>query len=112
MSTDTLAATAAVLLSLLFSYVPGFQSWFEPLNATYKRLIMLFLLVLVAGGAFALACARLGEVAVTCDQPGAWGLLRALIAAMVANQATYALSPKKGTNAAPNSSELGRLWKG
>lgn len=98
MSAELLASTAAIVLSLLFSYVPGFKTWYEPLDADTKRLIMLGFLVLVAGGAFGLACAGLGAeigIAVTCDQAGAWGLVRALIAAIVANQAAYALSPRK-----------------
>jgi hypothetical protein len=58
---------------------------------------MLVLLVLVAGGAFSLACADLGlglGITLACDQSGAFGLLQTLIMALVANQATYSITPK------------------
>jgi hypothetical protein len=95
MSPETLASLAGILLSLLFSYIPGFATWYDPLSPNLKRLIMLALLALVSGGSFALACANWPDVSATCDQAGAIDLTRAFIAAMIANQTAYALSPKK-----------------
>ena len=37
MTGSTLAALAASLLSLLFSYIPGFQTWYSPLELYTKR---------------------------------------------------------------------------
>ena len=57
MSSEVLSATAGVLLSLAFSYVPGLSGWFASLEGTHKRLVMLAALVIVSAGAFALSCA-------------------------------------------------------
>ena len=45
MSADFLAAIAAALLSLGFSYIPSAQGWWESLSANYRKLIMLGLMV-------------------------------------------------------------------
>ena len=95
MSSELLASVAGVLLSLAFSYLPGLRPWFDKLQPDYKRLVMLAALALVAGGAFALAC--IGQYpALTCDEAGAWVLVRAFLAAAIANQAAYALTPRGG----------------
>lgn len=98
MTADTLSASAAILLSLAFSYIPPIETLYQRLTPTFKRLVMLAALVLTAAGSFALACSGFADqlsLGLTCDTPGALGLLRALIAALVANQAAYALSPRK-----------------
>ena len=98
MTGSTLAALAASLLSLLFSYVPGFKTWYSPKDPYFKRLIMLSLVIVAAMGAFSFACAGLADdfsVKVSCDAFGAWGLVRAVIAAVAANQAVFLISPKK-----------------
>lgn len=100
MTPEILASSAAILLSLLFSYVPGFKTWYEPLSPDSKRLVMLALLFLTSAACLAISCSRLpldpafGNM-VSCDAPGAVGLLRVFIAAMIANQAAYALSPRR-----------------
>ena len=95
-SAEELCVAAGVLLSLGFSYVPGLNEWFGALAPTRKRLVMLAGLLLVTGGVFALSClqAPLGLEKVTCTQAGAWGLLRALAMAAIANQSAYALTPR------------------
>lgn len=98
MTTETLSATAAILLSLAFSYLPGLSTAYQALAPVHKRLVMLGMLILTAAGAFAISCAGFAVqvgLAVTCDWPGASGLLRALIAALVANQSAYAITPKR-----------------
>lgn len=90
LSPDYLAALAGILLSLVFSYTPGLQPKYDALPPTTKRLIMLGALALAAAGVLAYQCRADGacyganwELAVT-----------AFIAAAVANQATFALTPK------------------
>ncbi len=98
MTGSTLAALAASLLSLLFSYVPGFKTWYSPKDPYLKRLIMLAVVIVAAMGAFSFACAGLADdfsVKVSCDAFGAWGLVRAVIAAVAANQAVFLISPRK-----------------
>lgn len=97
MTSEGISAAAGVILSLSFSYVPKLNQRYSDLSPEAKRLIMLGLLALVAIGAFGLTCSRAPFEAlktVTCDQAGAWGLGRALITAVVANQATFLISPK------------------
>ena len=95
MSPETLSAIAAALLSLLFSYVPGFKTWYQPLTPAVKRLVMLILLALIALVSFALACggATLNPK-LTCDQGGLLTLIQSLLAALAANQATFLITPK------------------
>lgn len=97
MDANLLSAIAAVVVSFLFSYVPGLNTWFAGLASEWKRLIMLGVLVLVAAGAVGLACAGLAVdfgLSVTCDKPGVIGVVQALILALAANQATYSISPE------------------
>ena len=97
MTVEYLSATSAVILSLCFSYIPGLKQQYEALDGIYKRLVMLVLLGVVAGGALVLACTPYGaqfQIGVTCDQVGLAEVFKVFLAAMVANQATYAITPK------------------
>lgn len=109
MTPDLLSSFAAVSLSLMASYLPGFSPWFDALTPNYKRLIMLGLLFLVAAGSYGLACYDLGEILgipLSCDTPSLIGLLRALLAAIVANQATFLVSPKMHHRVAENTEKI------
>jgi hypothetical protein len=104
MTAEELAGAAGVVLSLLLSYVPGLNARFGVLSGAEKRLVVLALLVVTAGGAFALGClpaaaAGLGVSLPVCSQVGAWGLARVLAAAVIANQATFLLSPRRQRDA-------------
>lgn len=97
MSAELLGSVAGVVLSLLFTYVPGLKNKYGALDGTYKRLIMLGLLVLAAAGAFGLACAGWGDsfgITFTCDEAGARELVQVFIVALVANQSAFLISPK------------------
>lgn len=93
MNAEFLSMIAGILLSLLFSYVPGASDWYGALDGVRKRLVMLGLLFLAAVGAFALSCAGIYDFA-PCDQAGAVQAVEAFIAAVIANQTTYLVSPK------------------
>ena len=98
MTVETLSASAAMLLSLIISYVPGISTKYQELSGEYKRLVMVGLLLIVAVGTVALACAGLGfdfGLELTCDRIGIVTVLKAFIAALVANQAAYMVSPQK-----------------
>jgi hypothetical protein len=92
MTAEQLALTAGVILSLLFSYIPGLNVKFTALDPVYKRLVMLVLIIISAGGIFGLSCAGILSY-VTCDQAGAWGLVELIVLAAIANQSAYLLSP-------------------
>jgi hypothetical protein len=90
---DFLALVAGVVLSLVFSYVPGLSAKFAALDPTVKRLYMLGLLVLTAAAIFGLSCASV-LTGVTCDKPGLLQMIEILILAVIANQSTYQISPQ------------------
>ena len=102
---EVLTAIAGVVLSLLFSYVPGLNVWFDSLGVgkgpggsdddTPKQLVMAGLLLAVCLVVFGLSCwGVLG--AVSCDQPGVIGLVWACILALMGNQGVHRISPKAG----------------
>ena len=96
MTAEVLSAIAGIVLSLLFSYVPGLSTKFAGLSKEAKSLIMLGILAVVAGVVYGLSCTSWGaawNISITCDQAGAQKLIGAFIAALVANQATYLISP-------------------
>lgn len=97
MTAELLSSVAGIVLSLLFSYVPGLNAWFAGLDSVKKSLIMLGALLLVAGGIYGIACIGWGEawgITMTCDQAGLQQLVTAFILAAVSNQAAYKLSPE------------------
>lgn len=95
MNAEELSAVAGILLSLGFSYIPGVNERFAQLSPTGKRIVMLAMLAIAALGAFGLSCAGLETgAALQCDRSGAWGLARSLAAAIIANQAAFAISPQ------------------
>lgn len=95
MTTQELSAIAGVLLSLVFSYAPGAKDWFETLTPTFKRLVMLGLLLMATGGVFGLACGQVVSGIATCDRAGAIELARIFVTAVVANQSAFLISPKR-----------------
>lgn len=90
MTSNQLAEFAGIVLSLAFSYVPGLREKYDALDGSYKRLVMLGALALVAAGVFGLSCWGIMD-SVTCTKTGAIGLFEAFVAAAIANQATYLL---------------------
>jgi hypothetical protein len=93
MTAETLSAVAGVVLSLAFSYVPGLAPWFDGLEATMKRLVMAGSLAVVSIIVVALSCWNVTPL-VVCNQAGVVELVSAFLAALVANQAAYLISPK------------------
>jgi hypothetical protein len=97
MDAQTLALLSGVVLSLLFSYIPGLNTWYAALDGTIKRLIMLALLFVTGLAVVGIACAGFGValgISVTCDQTGFIGVLKAFVAAAIANQAAYSVTPQ------------------
>lgn len=92
---EALSAVAGVVLSLLFSYVPGLNTWFAGKAEETKKLLMLALLAVVAGGVFGLSCTQFGTalgIPLTCDQAGGFKMVMILVFAVMGNQGAYGLT--------------------
>lgn len=94
MTSEMLAMVAGAILSLACSYVPGLSNWYGSLDGTGKRLVMLAALAAGGAGVFAVGCAGLLPAQVQCSQAGAFEMLRVFILALMANQATFSISPR------------------
>lgn len=94
MTSEQLAAIAGIILSLAFSYVPGLSDKYATLNSIQKSLVMAALLLAVSIGVFAGSCGGIWNT-VACTKQGALGLVYVFIAALIANQSVYMLSPRK-----------------
>ncbi len=94
MTAEIIASIAGILLSLVFSFVPGLKQWYDSQTPQAKSLVMLGALVVVSAGAFGLSCAGWFDVPITCDQAGAEQLVGAFILALMANQSTYLVTRK------------------
>ncbi len=93
MTSEQLGSIAGIVLSLLFSYIPGVRDRFALLSSTEKSLFMAAMLLAVSIGALGLSCAMIVNV-IECSQSGVVQLVSVFISALVANQATYVLSPQ------------------
>lgn len=99
MTPETLALVAGIILSLVFSYIPGLNTKFAGLSSEVKRLIMLGLCILVGAGAFGLTCAGFGDVIgaqLACTKQSLVTLFQSIALVAIANQSAYALSPQTG----------------
>lgn len=92
MTTEQIAVVAGIILSVAFEYLPRVREWYDNLDSTTKKLIMLGLGFVVVAGAYGLSCAQLFGVAdFTCDAEGAQVAIQAFIKFVLANQTFYAL---------------------
>ena len=97
MEKDVISALVGIVLSLVFSYVPGIRDLWAKLTPTKKRLWMLLLLVLVTLAIFGIGCIPGLQIkVVTCDKNGIMELAKIFFIALVANQSAFEISPQKG----------------
>jgi len=81
---------AGLLLSLLFTYVPAAQAWFD--SKSNKGLMMLGFVILISVAYFLLGCTSLAaqlNIQVTCDQAGALVLGQMILTVAISNQLTF-----------------------
>lgn len=93
MTSEMIVGIAGVVLSLLFSYIPGLRVWYAGLASEKKQLLMLGILVVVTGGIFGLSCGNYIPNGVSCDRDGAVKLIWMLVLAVTSNQAAYMITP-------------------
>ena len=88
MESFNIGAVAGAVLSLLFKYVPGLNTWYDGQKPQNKELVMLGVVVLVVGGAYGLSCAGWLDI-YACTEAGAKNAVFALVGAVAGNQGTY-----------------------
>lgn len=96
MASEWLSRFVGVLISLVFAYVPGLSEWYAAQDGTRKRFVMLAALAVACVAIFGASCAGWTDQ-VACTQQGASGLFRIAFDVVMANQATYLLTPKRET---------------
>ena len=98
MTAETLAGLAGIILSLLFSYIPGLNTKYAALSSEYKKLIMLGILALLAAAIYGLACwgvlTELTGWTLTCDKSGLIQLARIFGVAAALNVTAFTFSPQ------------------
>jgi len=109
---DYLILIAGAILSIGFEYIPGLHKWYNDLDDTPQRLVMLGVLLASAVAIFALSCAGyldklMPGVSVACSEDGALLLIRAFMLLLVANQGTYQILPKREDDSQSDHAGLG-----
>jgi len=94
MTPELLSSIAGIALSLALSYIPGLAELYASLTPVCKRLSMLFLLAASVGLIYGLSCSG-WIVFVACSKASLLQLLSCLVQALVANQATFLISPRR-----------------
>ena len=96
MTADIMTSVSSILLSLIFSYIPGTHAWFAKQSGVIKRLVILVSLFLIALATYVLSCSNLAEgfgITIPCTTNGLQGLLRSFVLALVINQSVYLITP-------------------
>lgn len=94
---DFISSVAGILLSLVFSYIPGLNTAFAKLDTGKQRLIMLASLVVVSLALVGISCAGFAKdlgIALTCDRSGFVLVAQAFVFSLIANQAAYSITPQ------------------
>ncbi len=93
MTPQVVVTTGAVLLSLLFEYIPGIYEWHQNLGKRVTAAIMAGFLALVVLFSFLLSCYGPYDL-LECSEAGAWSGFELYALALIANQTTYQLTRK------------------
>ena len=98
MDENVLIATAAVLISIAFNWLPKLKDWYTVQDDNAQRLIMLGVLALSAGVVFGASCTGFQIPGIvysgTCDTEGAKALGQLFINAVAVNQVAFLVLPK------------------
>lgn len=88
---DLITMVVGAVISLLFNYFPGLNTWFSALRTEVKSFIMIGLLAVASVAIYLLSLYGIIEI----SQPVDWVLvLRTFILAVVANQSAYVIAPQ------------------
>lgn len=89
---ETLIGFAAVILALLFDWLPGLKTWYDKFSEGQKRGLMAGLLVIVTGAVFGLSCAGWLQTGLLCNGIGIQDALFLLVLAVAINQGFHGLT--------------------
>lgn len=92
MTPEVLVALGAVILAVLFDWVPKLQIWYDKLGNGQKRGLMAGLLVILTGGVFGLGCAGWIVTGWTCNSDGIQSAVYLLVLAVAINQGIHSLT--------------------
>ena len=93
MTPEALAAIVGMVVSLLASYVPGFNTWFAGIQDEYKKLIMLGILVVTCVVLVALSCTNTW-IFIECTREGIKNFITVFVWAVIGNQAAFKIFPQ------------------
>jgi hypothetical protein len=94
MTSEILSGWAGVVLSLVFTYLPGVKVRFGGMGERGKIAATLASLLLVSVGVFLLSCGDV-KVLVACTKEGALQLFTLFFYAAAGSQFAFVLTPKK-----------------
>lgn len=92
---NAIAALAGMILSLSFRYIPGLKGWFERLSSEGKSGIMAIMIVIAGIGTAIWQCSTPDDSMGHCLSIGWKEYARAILSALVTNQATHQITPKE-----------------
>jgi hypothetical protein len=92
-TSEWLVITAAAVISLLASYVPGLNVWYAAKPKEDKQLIMVGVIASIVALAFVGQCAGLVQTGLVCTGAGGLDALVIFFIALSVNQGTYKVSP-------------------
>ena len=100
---ETLSILFGILLSVLCSYAPWVKTKWNAFDGDTKRVVMLVGLFVITLVIFGASCTTFKDSfpilgAVSCTQNGAIDLFKLFVAAVVANQSAFLLSPTGASN--------------
>jgi len=94
MTPQELSAALGIIVSLVFTLVPGLRVKFAALDPDNKRAVIAASLLAVTIVAFVGTCANVFNTAIECSKDGALTLLNSFIAAVTSAGAAYLITPK------------------
>lgn len=93
-SAEFLASVVGVIISLVFSYFPKLKEAFAVISSEAKSGIMLGLLAIVTASITALDYFNVIDAGIAFDGQWVAHIVWVFISAVIANQATYKISPQ------------------
>lgn len=89
---EWMAAAVGLVLTLLFSFFPGLNTWYAEKSENYKKMFMAGVLFVTLAAVFGGACLGLLS-GIECTLAGGWQILQLYVIAVVVNQSVFKITP-------------------